>query len=68
MTTATPPDEYDPPGKRKTILTQQLALMLPEQLGHLSSTKELSVPSVLVHLWPEKFAQLDFSHLDRYTV
>lgn len=62
------PDEYDPPGQRNTILTQQLALMLPEQLGHLSSAKELSVPSVLVHLWPEKFAQLDFAHLDRYSV
>ena len=48
------------------ILTKQLTKMFPEQLGGLSTWKELSIPSILIHLAPEKFAQLDFKRLDKY--
>jgi hypothetical protein len=61
------PDEFYPSGNHhRMVLTKQLAKMFPDQLGNLTSWQELSMPSVLIHMAPEKFAPLDFSNLDVY--
>lgn len=61
------PDEFYPSsGQERLILTRLLTKMFPEQLESLRNWKELAIPSVLIHLAPEKFAQVDYKHLNKY--
>lgn len=61
------PDEFYPSSQHHPMhLSKQVAAMFPDQLGNLTSWQELSLPSILVHLAPEKFAPLDFTDLDGY--
>lgn len=61
------PEEYSPSSKEeRMVLTRYVAKIFPEQLENLQNWEELSIPSVLIHLLPEKFAQVDYKHLNKY--
>ena len=61
------PDEFYPTRKHhRMVLGQQLTKAFPDQLANLSTWQELALPSLLIHLDPEKFAPLDFTDLDAY--